>query len=142
MTFLVIQVYFWKIQNFFGQDIVTVLLLFSCYVMYNCLQPRNCSMPGSSVLHYLLDFGQDNISLNSNSSSNRYQNFIYQNHSQLMTYTKTNNRQDLVLDLWFASPVIHTPNGKNFQSWGDRLQALNQNFRKISLREWSSFKFY
>ena len=116
MTFLVIQVYFWKIQNFFGQDIVTVLLLFSCYVMYNSLQPRNCSMPGSSVLHYLLDFGQDNISLNSNSSSNRYQNFIYQNHSQLMTYTKTNNRQDLVLDLWFASPVMHTPNGKNFQS--------------------------
>ena len=31
-------------------------LLFSCSVVSDCFQPLDCSMPGSSVLHYLLEF--------------------------------------------------------------------------------------
>ena len=39
-----------------------VLLLFSHYQSYLTLcDPMDCSMPGSSVLHYILEFAQSHI---------------------------------------------------------------------------------
>ena len=40
------------------QQVNQPLLLFSCKVMSDSLNPMDCSMPGFLILHYLLEFAQ------------------------------------------------------------------------------------